>query len=149
MPDVLVRSADDNGVRERFIDMGDGTQARMVVAMERLTVAGGASTFKAVSAATTNAAVIKASAAILYGIQITNTSLTQRTVKLYSQAAAPSGTDVPAMTLVVPAGQAIDVSRSRGVAFPAGLAIAISASPLDNVLSAVGAGDVILNLNFT
>lgn len=114
-------------------------------------VAGGASTFRALSAANNNAAVIKNSAAILYGIQISNmTALgATRVVKLYNQSTIPVAADLPAMVFVVPGNFPIDISRSRGVAFPNGLAIAITTSILDGVLAAVGAGDVSVNLNFT
>lgn len=151
MPDLLVVSAADNGIRERWVDMGDGTKALQVVTMDRSVVAGGASTFRAVSAASTNAMVIKPSAGILYGIQMTNQAAlgASRTVKLYNQATVPTAADVPAMTLVLPSTGFFDVTRSRGVAFPSGIAIAITASLLDNVFSAVGLSDVTVNLNFT
>lgn len=151
MADTFVRAEDDNGVVERFVDMGDGTKARVLVSMDRLTVAGGASTYRAIAAATNNAAVIKPTAAILYGIQLTNLAAlgATRVVRLYNQNTVPVAADSPAMTIVLPGNACIDISRSRGVAFPAGLAIAISTSILDGVLAAVLAGDVTANLNFT
>lgn len=151
MPDTLVRSEADLGVVQRWVDMGDGTKALVMVSMDRMQVAGGASTFRAISAASTNALVIKPTAAILYGIQITNVAAlgASRAVKLYNQSTAPVASDVPAMTLVAPGTGWFDLSRSRGIAFPNGLAIAISSSLLDGVLAAAGLGDVTVNLNFT
>lgn len=151
MTDMLVRSAADNGIQERWVDMGDGTRALQVVSMDRTQVAGGASTFRAVSAATTNAAVIKTSAGIVYGIQMTNMAPLNaaRTVKLYNQDTVPIAGDIPAMTLVLPGTGFYDFTRSRGVAFPNGIAIAITAGLLDNLFTAVGLGDVTVNLNFT
>jgi hypothetical protein len=133
------------------MDMGDGTKAQMVVSTDRMIVAGGASTYRVISAATANAAVIKPTAAILYGIQISNLAplSATRAVKLYNQSTVPLATDVPAMVFALPPNACIDISRSRGVAFPAGLAIAIVTGPLDAVFAAVGAGDVTANLNFT
>lgn len=149
--DMLVRTTDDNGIVKRWADMGDGTMAEVVATMDRLTVAGGASTFRAISAASTNAVVIKPTAAILYGIQMTNLAAlgAARVVKLYNQNTVPTAASVPALTFVLPGNGFFDVTRSRGVAFPAGLAISISSSVLDGVLAAIGAGDVTVNLNFT
>lgn len=151
MPDIIVADPNDFGVKTRYMDLGDGTKAALVVSLDRMMVAGGASTFRTISAASANAAVIKAGAAILYGIQISNmTALgATRVVKLYNQSTAPVAADSPAMVFVVPGNFPIDISRSRGVAFPNGLAIAITTSILDGVLAAVGAGDVSVNLNFT
>jgi len=148
---MYVRSAEDAGVVLRYVDMLDGTKAPMVVAMDRMTVAGGASTFRVISAASANAAVVKNSAAIMYGLQISNLAplSATRAVKLYNQSTVPVASDIPAMVFALPPNACIDISRSRGVAFPAGLAIAIVTGPLDTVFAAIGAGDVTVNLNFT
>lgn len=149
--DSFVRSPDDEGVVLRYMDMGDGSKAQMVVSMDRMTVAGGASTFRVISAASANAAVVKPTAAILYGIQMSNLAplSATRAVKLYNQNTVPVASDVPAMVFALPPYACIDISRSRGVAFPAGLAISIVIGPLDGVFAAVGAGDVTVNINFT
>jgi hypothetical protein len=113
------------------------------------TTSGGCSVSKLISAATTNATLVKASAGQVYGWYVANTSAGWRYVKLYNKATAPTvGTDTPAVTLAIPAGAAANVSLDNGVAFSAGIGYATTTGSADSDATAVAAGDIILNLIF-
>lgn len=61
-------------------------------------------TYNLVTTASTNAAIVKASAGMLYEITISNPTATAAYVKLYNKASAPTvGTDIPVLTISVPA----------------------------------------------
>lgn len=96
------------------------------------------------SAATTNATSVKASAGTLYSITVSNTAASARYVKLYNKASAPTvGTDVPVLTIAVPAGGMVNVPfGATGHRLATGIALAITANAADSDTTAVGAGEV-------
>lgn len=117
-----------------------------------LTVAGTATTTEGtlvtplasnvVTAASTNASSIKATAGTVYGLSVSNVTLAAINVKLYNKASAPTvGTDVPVLTLPVPAGQhvTLDVGRT-GLRFGTGIALAVTAGVLATDTAVVTAG---------
>lgn len=116
------------------------------------TGANGTSAYKLISLATTNANNVKASGGNLYSIIAIGLTSTVRYLKLYNKASAPTvGTDVPVMTIPIPAntqGAGVALPFSMGVNFSAGIAIAITSGAGDTDTGAVGAGDVIVNLTF-
>lgn len=96
------------------------------------------------SAATTNAASVKASAGTVYSITVSNTAASPRYVKLYNKASAPTvGTDVPVLTIPVPAGGVVNVPfGTTGHRLATGIALAITANAADSDTTAVGASEV-------
>jgi hypothetical protein len=107
---------------------------------------------KLISAATTNATSVKASGGQVYGWSISNVNAAARFVKLYDKASAPTvGTDVPVMTILVPGatagGQAI-YSAPAGIAFPTGIALAITTGVGNADTGAVAANEIVVNLFF-
>lgn len=116
------------------------------------TGANGTTAYKLISTASTNANVVKASGSNLYSIVAIGLTSTVRYLKIYSKATAPTvGTDVPLMTIPVPAntqGAGVAIPFSMGVNFPLGIGIAITSGSADNDTGAVGAGDVIVNLTY-
>jgi len=116
------------------------------------TGANGTTPYKLISLATTNANVIKASGGNLYSVIAIGLSSTVRYLKLYNKASAPTvGTDVPVMTIPVPAntqGAGISIPFSMGVNFPLGIAMAITSGFADNDTGAILAGEVIINLTY-
>ena len=96
------------------------------------------------SAATTNAASVKASAGTVYSVTASNTSASPRYVKLYNKASAPTvGTDVPVLTIPVPAGGTVNLPfGATGHRFATGIALAITANAADSDTTAVGASEV-------
>ncbi len=93
------------------------------------------------AAATTNAAVVS-SAGNLFTLTASNPTATPCYVKLYNKTTAPTvGTDVPVMTIPVPATsfQKVDLGQI-GHRFTSGISIAVTAGPLANDTAAAVAG---------
>lgn len=116
------------------------------------TGANGTTAYKLISTASTNANNVKASGGNLYSIIAIGLTSTVRYLKIYSKATAPTvGTDVPLMTIPVPAntqGAGVAIPFSMGVNFPLGIGVAITSGSADNDTGSVGAGDVIVNLTY-
>lgn len=110
---------------------------------------GGATPFRLVSAATTNATSLKASAGTLYALVATNTNAAARYLKLYDKATAPTvGTDTPVLTICVPgntagAGVVLPIPAC-GLAFANGIAYATTTGAADSDTAAVAANELIV-----
>lgn len=87
-------------------------------------------TYNVVTAASTNSAVVKATAGTLYEITISNHTATAAYVKLYNKTTAPTvGTDVPVFTQAVAAGATVALSFGQvGKRFATGIGIACTAA---------------------
>lgn len=96
------------------------------------------------SAATTNATAVKTSAGTLYNVAASNTGAAAAYLKFYNKASAPTvGTDVPVLTLPIPAGGAISIPfGSLGHRFATGIGLAITGAAADNDTTAVAAAQV-------
>lgn len=100
-------------------------------------------THSLVTAATTNIAVIKASAGNLYEITVSNVTATPTYIKLYNKATAPVlATDVPTVTIPVPANSINSLNFGAiGKRFAAGIGIsvtgAIGATDTTNAIAGV------------
>lgn len=96
------------------------------------------------SAASTNATSVKASAGTVYSITASNTAASPLYVKLYNKASAPTvGTDVPVLTIPVPAGGVVNVPfGTTGHRLATGIALAITANAADSDTTAIGASEV-------
>lgn len=103
------------------------------------------------SAATTNATSIKASAGTLWSVSVSNTNAAARFLKLYNKASAPTvGSDVPVLTVVIPATSVITVNGgSNGIRFATGIAFAITAAATDADTTAVAAAEIKVSTTFT
>lgn len=91
-----------------------------------------ASAFAVTTAATTNATSVKTSAGSLYEVSISNVTATAIFVKFYNKASAPTvGTDVPILTLSVPATTTLALPFGAvGKRFSTGIALAATAAAL-------------------
>jgi hypothetical protein len=113
--------------------------------------AGGLSISRVLSAASTNATSVKASAGQVYTIIATNLNAAVRYLKLYNKASAPTvGTDTPVITLAIPAsatgaGFVLDTG-GMGVAFATGIALALTTGIADADTGAVAANEIIINI---
>jgi hypothetical protein len=108
-----------------------------------------ASTYHAISAASTNAAVVKASAGVVTGYFLVNTNAAYRYVKLYNKATSPTvGTDVPRCVYGIPAQSAANIYLGVPVAFETGIGIAIVTGIADTDATAVAANDVAVTLHY-
>lgn len=100
------------------------------------------------SAATTNGAVVKASAGRLLQIFGLNNVASVRYLKLYNKASAPTvGTDVPVLTIALKASDYFEIDLNPyGQFFSTGIAFAITGAVADNDTTAIAANDI-LGLN--
>lgn len=90
----------------------------------------GGSQYSLTTAAATNTAVVKSSAGCLYEISISNPTATAIFVKLYNKTTAPTvGTDIPILTISVPAGtEKVLEFGALGKRFATGIGIATTAA---------------------
>ena len=109
--------------------------------------------FRLISAASTNATSVKASAGTITTIVAVNISETTVSyLKIYDKATAPTvGTDVPVMTIPIPTniqGAGIVIPIPNGVTFSNGIAIAVTGGVADSDTTAVLADEVVINLTY-
>lgn len=115
--------------------------------------AGGLSMSKTISAASTNATSVKASAGQVYSIQAFNLAAAPRYLKLYNKASAPTvGTDTPVKTLMIPgntagAGFILDTG-GMGLAFSTGIAFALTTGIADSDTGAVAVNEIVVNIDY-
>ncbi|MBA3588195.1 hypothetical protein [Methylibium sp.] len=105
-----------------------------------------------ISAATTNATSVKASAGALGFIYAVNLNAAVRYLKLYNKASAPTvGTDTPVATLPIPAsttGAGFTLAIPGGLAFTTGIAYAVTTGAADSNTAAVAASEIFLLLGY-
>ena len=95
------------------------------------------------SAATTNATSVKASAGTVYSVTASNINAAIRYLKFYNKASAPTvGTDVPVITIPIPAGGAINIPfGTTGHRFATALLL-ITTGAADSDTGAVAANEI-------
>lgn len=121
------------------------------VSITAISTANGQTNGKLICAATTNPTAIKASVGRLYRILATNTSGAVVYLKLYNKSSAPTvGTDVPVMTIPIPAGQMVNlINDSYGISFSSGIALAVTTGYADADTGALATlGSVIINYSY-
>ena len=104
-----------------------------------------ATAFKPVRAVQNNLdmdSIVKASAAILTEVTISNVTAATIYLKLYNKASAPTvGTDIPVMTVAVTAGATLPVRFGTiGKRFGVGIGLAITANAAASDTTAIPAG---------
>lgn len=114
------------------------------------TTSGGSTPFRLLSAASTNATSLKASAGKLMSLYAVNLNAAVRYLKFYNKASAPTvGTDTPVYTYPIPASTTgagfILHLPPDGVAFGTGIAYAVTTGVGDSDTGAVAANDIIVN----
>lgn len=102
------------------------------------------------SAATTNLQFIKSTAGTLYNVSASNLSGTQKYVKLYNKASAPTlASDIPIVVIPVPASSAVQYDFGAvGHRFTTGIAHAIVGGITDTDATAVALGDIKLAVSY-
>jgi hypothetical protein len=108
---------------------------------------------KYLSAATTNATLVKAGPSRVTTIVAVNTGAAVYFLKLYNKATAPvCGTDVPVMTIPVPFvsgnAAAVSIANANGIMFPLGVGFCLTGGIADNDNTAAATG-VAVNLGVT
>jgi hypothetical protein len=99
--------------------------------------------------ATTNAAVVKASAGRVHSIQAFNAAAATKYVRLYDKASAPTvGTDIAMRVIAIPATSSKEIAFPGADTYANGIAIAITGAAAATDATAVAAGDVQLTINY-
>ena len=102
-----------------------------------------------VTTASTNAVNVVASSRQILGYWLSNPTATAIYVKLYNKATAPTvGTDVPVLTVPVPAGQIVTEQFTNGLRFAAGISTAATGALADSDTSN-GVAGVKVNMCYT
>lgn len=114
----------------------------------RASSTGAASGYHIVSLATTNPAIIKASAGRVVGWTIANTSMLWRFVKLHNQSTSPTAGVSVFRTIPIAPGAVLTQSLPGGIAFTSGIAITIVNGANDSDATAVGANEVVGDIYF-
>lgn len=112
------------------------------------TTAGGSTDYHLVTAATTNAANIKASAGQVYAVSVYNNAGYPIYVKLHNTAGTPSAGAGVVATIGVQAGQWRDVSWAQGMAFGTGIGITVLKDITDAGTTAVALSDAVLDVQY-
>jgi len=110
---------------------------------------GGSTPSHTMSAASTNATSLKASAGQVYGLSISNNNASARYFKLYNKASAPTvGTDTPVLTLQVPGNATVIRAYPVGLALATGIAWAATGAITDADTTAIGANDLSVDIDY-
>ena len=107
---------------------------------------GGLTTYHLVSAATTNATNIKASAGQVYGWYIYNANAAMRKVAFHNSASAPTAGASIFLTLCIPPTSAANVEFTEGIPFSSGIGITTVTGMADSDATAVAANDLNINI---
>lgn len=112
-------------------------------------VSGGATPYHLVSAASTNATNVKASAAKLEGYTISNTNASALFVKFYDTAGTPTaGSGTIKHTVQIPGNSVVARTFKDGVDYPTGLAFVTVTTIADTGSTGVGANDLSIDLDY-
>ncbi|SRR6266851_402547 len=110
---------------------------------------GGATPSHTISAASTNATSTKASAGVLWGVDIANVNAAVRFVKFYNKASAPTvGTDTPVKVFEIPANGSYARAFPAGLNFTTGIAWATTTGIANADTGAVGAADLSIDFEW-
>lgn len=107
---------------------------------------GGLTTYHLVSAASTNATNVKASAGQLFGWFIYNNNAAMRKVAFHNTAGTPTAGASIFFTLNIPGSGAANMPCDIGIAFSTGIAFTTVTDNTDAGATAVGSGDLTINL---
>lgn len=99
-----------------------------------------------VSAASTNATVVKSSAGTLYGWYIYNSNAAARKLAFHNASSTPTAGASIYFTVVLPAGAAANVFAKDGVSFSTGISFTTVTELTDAGTTGVAASDLIINL---
>ena len=114
----------------------------------RSNASAGASRSHLISGASTNATNVKAGVGRLVGWSIHNTNAAIRCVKLHNTAGTPTAGSGVVQTISVPANGVRELTVEGGIPFSTGIAFTTVTETADAGTTAVGSGDLIIDLFF-
>ena len=105
------------------------------------------SRLRLLSAASTNATLVKAGATAVGYLHVTNTAASARFLKIYDKATAPTvGTDTPIHTFAIPAGYCGSLGiPNSGIRLSLGFGLGITGAIADADTTVTAANEVIVN----
>ena len=112
----------------------------------RANAAGAALTRHVISAASTNATIVKTAAGRLIGYRISNTNAAYRYVKLHNTASTPTAGSGVVQTIAVPPGASVAMAFGGGLSFTTGIGLTTTAGSSDSDTAVVASGDLIIDL---
>ncbi len=113
------------------------------------TIDQGLSQHRLISAATTNATVVKASQGNIYNIQAFNNGVAAAYLKFYNIATSPTvGTTTTVKVLMLPPGGGLTVDSSAGIQFATGISYSIVTNLVDTDATAIAINQVAVNIDF-
>lgn len=139
------------------VDEGDVGASRMtldrkLIVTPQAHTAGGATPVSTVSAASTNATSLKASAGTVYSVTASNVNAAIRYLKFYNKASAPTvGTDTPVYVFPIPgntAGAGITHSFPVGLNFSTGIAWALTVEATVAGTTGVSASEHVVSIAY-
>jgi hypothetical protein len=114
----------------------------------RANATGAASIRHVISAATTNATVVKASAGRVAGWNISNTNAAFRYVKFHNQTTTPTAGSGVVATVAIPPNSNVHFELPAGIGFSSGIGITTVTGAADNDTNAVGLNDLIIDIYY-
>jgi hypothetical protein len=114
----------------------------------RANATGAASRNSLISAASTNATIVKNAAGRLLGYQISNTNAAWRYVKLHNQATTPTAGAGVVQTIAVGPNSTVEFNLEGGIAFTTGIGMTTTTGSALTDSTGVGLGDLIINIFF-
>lgn len=109
---------------------------------------GGCADFHLVTAATTNANNVKASAGQLYGVHVFNNAAYPVFVKFHNTAGTPTPGSGVVFTVGVQAGTQRDVQSTFGIAFGTGIGLSVVQGITDADTTAVALNDAVIDVEY-
>jgi hypothetical protein len=92
--------------------------------------------------------VVKASAAVLYSLEVSNTNSAARYVKIYNKATGPTSADTPVFRFAIPGAGGIALAFPHGKLFATGLSFRLTTGAADNDANAVAASEIMTNMSY-
>ena len=140
---VSVRDANANGQTTMASSAPVTFASDQTIAIKATTTTNGTTASRVVSAATTNATNLKASAGKMMSVRVFNVAAYDVFLKFYNKASAPTvGTDTPVWTIPLKTGTGFSEHFHLGFDFSTGISYAITKLQADSDTTAVAASDV-------
>lgn len=139
----VVATGDGTGTASLRVSLANDTSNKVTPIAS---TSGGLSTYHVVSAASTNAANIKASAGQVYGWSIYNTNVNARKVALHNTSGTPTAGASVFLTITVPGSSNESCMTDIGIPFSSGIGITTVTGAADSDTSTVASNDLIINI---
>jgi hypothetical protein len=147
---AYMRAAPFPVVFSGLVTVNSGTQLIGDVSLQsRANNSGTASKSHLVSAATTNATIIKASAGKVLSARVSNTNAAWRYVKLHNIATTPTAGSGVVETIGVPPGATVSWELLYGSGFSTGIGMTMVTGSADSDATAVAVGDLIADIFYS